>query len=356
MKQGMNLSQLASIVMDTSERKRDYVVDVKSIDFGYNDGEFQYFAGVQGHGGIGGSMNEHALRQMTTELDIPATFVNTLKSEDPTYLPEVMNRRAFSKDSQRMLRTVGPRMVAAVSPSFSRDYDNDTILKAVLPILRESDLQVESCNLSETMMHLKAFSPRLSGEVDLGDVVQSGIHIRNSDVGLSRALINEINKRLACMNGMTRSETVNAYKRIHRGSRLPAGFIPSIATTTAHQLALASEMRDVVTYLLSEERFNETVNMMKQAKEYKFTAKNLEAGIRELGRQVGFTQTEGDEILAHLIAGNDLSQYGMLNAVTRYSQDVESYDRATELEGIGGKVLELKPRQLAAITYAQEAA
>ena len=40
----------------------------------------------------------------------------------------------------------------------------------------------------------------------------------------------------------------------------------------------------------------------------------------------------------YLIEGGDLSLYGLSNAVTRYSQDVESYDRATALEGLGWQI------------------
>ena len=50
----------------------------------------------------------------------------------------------------------------------------------------------------------------------------------------------------------------------------------------------------------------------------------------------------------------DLSKWGMANSITRYSQDADvSYDRATELEAIGGKVLDLKPSQWKSV---QEAA
>ena len=52
-------------------------------------------------------------------------------------------------------------------------------------------------------------------------------------------------------------------------------------------------------------------------------------------------QGESDGVLNHLIRGGDLSAYGLLNAITRTAQDVESYDRSTELEAIGSKVLAL---------------
>jgi hypothetical protein len=56
-------------------------------------------------------------------------------------------------------------------------------------------------------------------------------------------------------------------------------------------------------------------------------------------------QNEQDSILQYLISGGDLSQYGLSNAITRASQDVESYDRATALEGIGWQVATMPGQQ-----------
>ena len=52
-------------------------------------------------------------------------------------------------------------------------------------------------------------------------------------------------------------------------------------------------------------------------------------------------QGEQTSILRKLIEGGDTSQYGLLNAVTAYSQDVADYDRASELEELGGKIVDL---------------
>ena len=41
--------------------------------------------------------------------------------------------------------------------------------------------------------------------------------------------------------------------------------------------------------------------------------------------------------------GGDFSLYGLAKAVTRCSQDVESYDRATKLEEIGYSVMTMSP-------------
>lgn len=57
--------------------------------------------------------------------------------------------------------------------------------------------------------------------------------------------------------------------------------------------------------------------------------------------------SEQDGVLKYLIEGGDLSLYGLSNAVTRFSQDVESYDRATALEGIGWDIATMEPRKWA---------
>ena len=44
-----------------------------------------------------------------------------------------------------------------------------------------------------------------------------------------------------------------------------------------------------------------------------------------------------------LIEDADYTVYGLANAVTRYSQDVENYDRASQLESIGYTVMTMNP-------------
>jgi len=63
--------------------------------------------------------------------------------------------------------------------------------------------------------------------------------------------------------------------------------------------------------------------------------------VEMLTKKFALNDGENGSILRHLISGGDLSQYGLLNAVTAASQDVQDYDRATELERLGGQVLEL---------------
>ena len=45
--------------------------------------------------------------------------------------------------------------------------------------------------------------------------------------------------------------------------------------------------------------------------------------------------------MRYLIEGRELTAYGMSNAIARASQDVENYERSTDLERLGGSVIEL---------------
>ena len=58
-------------------------------------------------------------------------------------------------------------------------------------------------------------------------------------------------------------------------------------------------------------------------------------------RRFNLNEEEQGGILQHLVRGGDLTGFGLLNAVTRYSRDVSDYDRATELERLGGDIIEL---------------
>jgi hypothetical protein len=64
-----------------------------------------------------------------------------------------------------------------------------------------------------------------------------------------------------------------------------------------------------------------------------------------LSARYAWNDAERAGVLRSLISGGDLSGYGLINAVTHYSQDVEEYDRATEFEAVGGKLIELPAKE-----------
>ncbi len=64
----------------------------------------------------------------------------------------------------------------------------------------------------------------------------------------------------------------------------------------------------------------------------------------------GLRESEREAVLLRLEESGDLTLYGLSNAVTRMSQDLTSYERATELERLGGTLLNISPREWHALS------
>lgn len=96
---------------------------------------------------------------------------------------------------------------------------------------------------------------------------------------------------------------------------------------------------------MEEARFSQVIDIMRNATAAKMNTADVPELVRLTSRDFHITEDESAGVLQHLIEGNDLTLYGLSNAVTRHSQNVESYDRATALESIGYKILTMPSRQ-----------
>lgn len=71
----------------------------------------------------------------------------------------------------------------------------------------------------------------------------------------------------------------------------------------------------------------------------------VEKVVELAAKRFELNDVERESVLRHLIEGGSLTQYGLHAAVTRTAQDADDYDRATELEYTGGKIIELNRDQ-----------
>ena len=90
--------------------------------------------------------------------------------------------------------------------------------------------------------------------------------------------------------------------------------------------------------------FEAVCEKMRQSTEALINGDPIKA-VEVIKHNYNLTDGERNGVLKHLLSEGDLSQFGMVNALTRYSQDVDSYDRATDFERLGGTVLELPKSQ-----------
>ena len=133
------------------------------------------------------------------------------------------------------------------------------------------------------------------------------------------------------------------HKKYHTGKQVDdtdnAYELYSDATLEADDKAYFLKVQDIVRAAVDEARFALTVDKMRTAMNIQ-TGENPVETVEILGDRYLLNKNERGSVLRHFIMGNDYSHYGLVNAVTRSSQDVADYNRATELERIGGSLLE----------------
>lgn len=357
MKQGLTLEQMAAEIQRQSKLKQDYVIDTRELTM-LNGSELAMPTGVSTGPAqaVGGSSQEYAVsqiahRQIGERLGIPAKFYDRLRqpaaleSEADMDLRRLLDTNVNTLFRQaperRMIRTFDgdPGSVRAFLSDRYRRRDNDELAEHILPILGEiPDVRIESTALTDTRFYLKAVAPRVEGEVKRGDVVQAGVMIRNSEVGHGSLSVQPMIYRLVCLNGMIVAQATRHYHVGRQVDSDEANRVFRDETLALDDAAFFSKLADVVKAAVDEAQFEQIVAQLRDAADGQRIEKPVEA-LERLGKRFTLADDESESVLKHLIQGSDLSAYGVLNAITRASQDVESYDRATELETVGGQVL-----------------
>ena len=345
MKAGKTLQELAAELERQQLAKKDLIVStgVLSMDSRDDGGiALNVMSGqVIQHYDVG----EIAHRQIGQFLKIPATYYDRMRREYPQLL--TLNANGwFAKmpQSKRMLRTLDGTARALLSDRYRR-IDNFEVASAVLPIIsRMEGAGVESCELTDSRMYLKVVNPRVTAEIKKGDIVQAGVLISNSEVGMGSVTVSPLIYRLVCSNGMIAEDGKLRKYHVGRANESREDFsIYRNETIEADDKAFLMKLEDSVKAAVDQARFAAIVDKLRESTEATFQPQQVQQVVELASKEYGFTDSESSGILGHLAAGGDLSLYGLANAVTRQAQDVASYDRSTELEATGYRIITMAP-------------
>jgi hypothetical protein len=379
MKTGRTLVELAKEVQRRAENKHDYVAKTEAITMEATDNPVEAAADAdfdrllkEAHNAapdfhkllqlnVGGKrfgVNEIAHDQISQHLQIPAVYYDRMRTENPQLLTVNVNTwLAANAGQKRMVRTLDNTARAFLSDKF-RPIEHEDLCEAILPILlQDGRFDLMSMQVTDKKLYLKVVDKSVTRKLAetgnaFGDnkhkivrIVAPAITISNSEVGHGALSVLAGIYDSFCSNLATFGES--SMRRYHVGARhdiVGADVVALLSQQTQNltNAALMSQVKDVVTGAFNPERFNalcDKVEGTTQDKVEKDT--DIPKLIKLTGQKVGFTEGEGKGILARLIEGGDTSRFGVYNAVTRFSQDVESYDRASELERAGAAVVEL---------------
>lgn len=349
MKTGRNLQEVMVELDRQNKVKRDYIGPGEGMRLREDGHTFELNHLVSGEQEVFDT-TQLFHRQVASTLGIPAKYYDAMQSQKPALLADNVNAWFSDRSNNYMVRSFqqgGGRLARALLSERYRRIDNMEIATAVLPLFAGSDeYEVMSCEVTENRLYLKIVNHRLETEVVPGDIVQAGIVISNSEVGLGSVSVKPLVYRLVCTNGMIVDDYGERKHHVGRQAKAVEDSFElySDETMEAEDKAFLLKLRDITMAAVEESRFRMVVGKLQETVGVPITGP-VQKVVELTSKTYGMNETEQEGILKYLIEGGDLSLYGLSNAVTRASQDVESYDRATALEGIGWQVATMNPAQ-----------
>ena len=360
-RKGMSLEEMAAELTRQKDAKRDFVADTKQLTVEADDasptkltmkvGDVDRFP-----------VRKHAIRQVGQQLKIPAQFADRLAQDHPDMLAWNINKLFEREPANRMIRTLDGQVRGYLSDKY-RPLDNFDFANAVLPKLLEFEADVTSCEITETRLYIKGIIPGIEKQVAkagtfMGDGGHNPIHrfkpgicLSNSEVGAGSLAVEPGVHEVDCSNLMVIGS--NAMRKYHVGKRLSDQDklfeLYTAATKTAADRAFWMQVADLVQAGLDGTMFEKMVAEC-EAKMNGTEIVKPSIAVKELPNT---TEAEQEGILASLIKGGDLSQFGMQWAITHFAQNEDvSYERQVELERLGGNIIELPETQWTRIAEA----
>jgi hypothetical protein len=346
MKSGRSLIDLAQELERQLPTKKDLLVPSSLIEY-QTDGKGESSVTIDGADGVSTyGITDLARRQLAEKLHIPYAYFERMRTEQPALLDRNVNTWLQCDHDRRMLRTLSGYVRAVLSDRYRR-LDNYDLARHVVPILqRLPGARFESVELTATRMYLKVVTSRIEYEMAPGDIVQAGVAISNSEVGCGTLSVQPLVFRLVCRNGLVASD--NALRKTHVGriheSAEGAVVVYKDDTLRADDEAFFLKVRDIVEAAVSEATFRQVAQKMQRTLGIPLTGDPVKS-VEVLANRYDLNDAERAGVLRQLIAGGDMSGYGLVNAVTHYAQFVDDYDRATDFEVLGGKLIDLPSRQ-----------
>lgn len=303
-------------------------------------------------GGVGAKLSVPLdyLRRMSRE-NIPALDFNIntwLERDDRRFLVRCLRRSIGSGEGTAR---------AFLSDRYLR-IDNLDVLMAAIKGIEKAGVAVSiaSCDLTDRRMYVRFVSPDvqvMAPELlrnyrspfdgrrgsDL-PVISGGFLLKNSETGYGRYSLAPWLRIEVCRNGQTVER--GTVGRTHLGARITDddGIVdPSAETVKVLLNLITSQTVDTIHNYLNVDFVARAVADLERAAGV--TVRKPENTIKVVSQQLHYTQDQQDAILAHFIAGADLSAGGIMQAVTSVARSIGDADAAYRMETTASKALHL---------------
>lgn len=344
---GKTLKELATTLQEQCAQKQDYLVHSNVISL---DNLLTLHLGKPESEKCLG-LTETGHRQLAYQLGIPKRFYDRLQTDYKDVLAHTVTELAKKDDKRYLVRVLHNNARAFLSDKY-RTIDNYDLLEAILPTLLNNEsttpLQVISSEVTERKMYIKIIFPTITGEIKVGDPVNAGFVISNSEIGEGAVRVERLLYILRCTNGLKLPYNLQQY---HAGKRSAfqefddAVEMYSTETQKLDNAAFFSKVRDIMIAAFDREDFNRQIEAFRNSTQDKINKDPIEF-IDVTAKHFALSAKEKTNAIKHFLQYEDFSRYGLMNAITSTAQEPDTnYDRSTELEELGGSILTLPKTQ-----------
>jgi hypothetical protein len=314
------------------ERSDVAVTDLRAWAFGSSDACQMELTRVPFAGRITGepvALREHAFGQLCQKLSTPAPYIRTLPAKLQI---ACVNYGLTQKRTPALLRMAKGEVRAVLSDRYAA-VDDSELLGMVAYCLDSMGLRHEArVRAVATGPHtvLRITLPSDGVPIRVGDVIEHGIDLANSELGLRSVQVTPITYRLICTNGMRSWKSEAAVRMRHIGDpeRLHAQLRDAIP------VAFAEARGDLELWRRSVDRLVD--DALEEIESLRISG--LGAGdVQAVGRELALGRG-GEGSFHKILKGQSVAVYDVANAITSVAKSRETSARLT-LEEVGHRYL-----------------
>lgn len=345
----MELVQLGEELKRQKENSKDLVVDSRNL--GADRGGNVPLLMVSDRGDIQHAerypLTDWAHGQLADKCGIPNKYYNRILEAGKIEL-WAQNVDAWIPEKERRLVRILDGKVRAILSDRYRRMDNYDLVFATLDALKDKQVDIQRCDLTETHMYMKAVQLHNVREIQEDDKVVPGILLSNSEVGAGSFKVEPFMLRLVCSNGMIGESVI---RKVHLGERKNEGLY-SDNTIKKEDEYIWSAAHDVIEATFDPTVFDEWVKQVRRGTEVDVPSPTTAAD--NLAVQYNISEDRKRDLLDYFTTKEAPTQWGLANAVTFIAKQEEIPENQVELERLGNVLATMEAKEFTALTKKDE--
>lgn len=318
-------------------------------------------------------ISDKALTQLCEKAQFPVKYLRTLEDKGMQELAAHNITELMKKDKGRVLLRAfqakdGMRVRAVLSNSY-RCLDNFDLFIAATGIFTEvgADLWKARTWGDGAGFEVFAVSPNIKGQVrtdrpfftgsgghqintlEGSDPQNAAVKITNSETGCGGLNVHLAVMRQVCNNTSTFGKAIGV---VHLGrASQEDGLVMSRERQESENRTIWLKIRDAVRTAFDPASFQKYIDRLNELTQVEIGDRPIEK-VKAALEPLRVTTDKTDEIIAQLLQSRDLSQYGLVQAITvqaHFLDKVKRNEEASEMESLGSQVADMKPNDFRAL-------